>query len=92
MKRGREREAFHNLSRCEPWHLIYFTKRTADAHIFMSWDLEFLLPLHLSPVLQPMEMHSPAGSLESPLPLSYAISQGTSLPSAAALGRKDLSS
>ena len=56
MKRGREREAFHNLSRCEPWHLIYFTKRTADAHIFMSWDLEFLLPLHPSPVLQPMEM------------------------------------
>lgn len=40
MKRGREKEAFHNLSRCEPWHLIYFTKRTADAHIVMSWGLK----------------------------------------------------
>lgn len=39
MRRGGQREAFHNLVRCEPWHLIYFTKRT-DVHIFMSWDLK----------------------------------------------------
>lgn len=39
MKRGVEREAFHNLSRCELWYLIYFTKRIADTHNFMSLDL-----------------------------------------------------
>lgn len=39
MRRGGQREAFHNLLRWEPWHLIYFTKRTTAVHIFMSWDL-----------------------------------------------------
>lgn len=72
MKTGGEKEAFHNLSRCELWHLIYFTERTANAHICMSWDLEqdSCFPTPITSLAVCGHVNSPVGSLERPFPLS----------------------
>jgi hypothetical protein len=72
----RKREACCNSSSYEPWHLVYCTLRTTDAHFFNDLELKIfcLVLLHLTPLLHPVDNLLNSYSMFFFLELSFSIS------------------